>query len=361
MARHKSSKGFNRGSHGVAPEDILLRIHFDTDDLARVRIASGPDIMWEIVLSLQLLQNRDGAAIFDEWRRRLRGRLGPWVRDLVTLAPDASYFPDFLTPAEGSPDLEYGLDRLLSTPRSRLGIELRLLAMDRPLPNWAGRLADGDIETLRHLEREFRAYHRTVIDPAWPVVRTAVERDRARRVRALAEGGCERLLEGFRPLMRWEPPVLEADYPVDRDLVLGGRGLLLIPAYFCWRTPVTLVDAALCPALVYPIEHDPRMTPDRPRRTDERSLTDLLGRTRAAVLRAVQDGASTTELSRRSGTSLASASQHAAVLRAAGLITTSREGGSVLHTLTPLGAAVLSGGGPFPDTEERPKGVLLRS
>jgi DNA-binding transcriptional ArsR family regulator len=294
------------------------------------------------VLSLQLLQNREGAAIFDGWRWQVRGRLGQWVRPLVTLAPHAPYFPDFLTPAEGSPGLEHGLDRLLSTPRTRLCNDLGLLADHVRLPNWIERLASGDIETFRMLEGTVRAYHTAVIEPAWPVVRTRVETDRGRRMHALAEGGCERLLNGFRPLMRWNPPVLEVTYPVDRDLVLAGRGLLLLPAYFCWRTPVTLVDDDLRPVLVYPIEHDPRVTPEKPPRVDDRPLTDLLGRTRAAVLRAVEGGGTTTQLSRRSGTSLASASQHATVLREAGLISTCREGGAVLHTLTPLGVAILA-------------------
>ncbi|MGW0561714.1 hypothetical protein ACWDZ4_14150 [Streptomyces sp. NPDC003016] len=40
----------------------------------------------------------------------------------------------------------------------------------------------------------------------------------------------------------WRPPVLEVDHPVGRDLQLEGRGLLLIPSYFCWRRPITLID-----------------------------------------------------------------------------------------------------------------------
>jgi DNA-binding transcriptional ArsR family regulator len=335
----------------------LLRIHFTADDLARTRIAAGPDVMWEIVLSLQLLQNREGAAIFDGWRRQVRGRLGPWLRPLVTLAPHAAYFPDFLTPADGGSGLEQGLDRLLSTPRGRLRDELRLLACHGRLPRWTEDLAEGDIETFRTLDRAVRAYHDAVIAPAWPTVRTCVGADRARRTHALAEGGCERLLNGFRPLMRWNPPLLEADYPVDRDLVLAGRGLLLVPAYFCWRTPVTLADDELRPVLVLPIEHDPRATPEKPSCAGDRPLTELLGRTRAAVLRAVESGGTTTELSRRSGTSLASASQHATVLREAGLISTRRDGGAVLHTLTPLGIAVLTARPPTPD---RPGRTLSR-
>jgi DNA-binding transcriptional ArsR family regulator len=338
----------------------LLRIHFDAESLARTRIALGPDVMWEMVLSAQLLQNREGAAIFDGWRHQVRGRLGPPVRPLIALAPHANYIPDFLTPDEGSFSLEQGLDRVLATPRARLGGELRRLAKHRPLPHWAGRLAAGDLEAMHGIERAIRAYHRTVIEPAWPIVRTRVEADRRSRMHALAQGGCERLLNGFRPVMRWAAPVLEADYPVDRDLVLAGRGLLLVPSYFCWRTPIALADDRLEPVLVYPIEHDPRVTPEKPRRAGDRSLNDLLGRTRAAVLRAVEAGGTTTELSRRSGTSLASASQHATVLREAGLISTCRNGGAVLHTLTPLGMAVLTAQPPPRLTAESPFQARLK-
>jgi DNA-binding transcriptional ArsR family regulator len=78
--------------------------------------------------------------------------------------------------------------------------------------------------------------------------------------------------------------------------------------------------------------------------TTGQPLADLLGRTRAAVLGAVADGPSTSELARRLGISVASASQHAATLRQAGLIDTHRAGPSVLHTLTPLGADLLRAG-----------------
>ena len=317
----------------------MLRIHFTADDLARTRIIRSADFMWETVLSLQLLQHREGAAVFDRWRGRVRGQLGRWARPLFTLAPHATYFPDFLTPAASSPSWEAGLDDVLSTPRARLRRELGALADDRSLPGWARRLADGDLDIVHGLEQTFRRYHQSVIAPDWPMIRTCVGADRERRVRALAEGGCERLLDSFRPVMRWNPPVLEADYPVRRDLVLDGRGLLLVPGFFCWRTPVTLVDPELPPVLVYPIARDCRVV----HKGGDRSLTALLGRTRAAVLRAVESGGTTTDLSRRTGTSLASASQHATVLREAGLIDTRRDGGSVEHTLTPLGTAVLSG------------------
>ena len=50
------------------------------------------------------------------------------------------------------------------------------------------------------------------------------------------------------------------------------------------------------------------------------------------------------DLASRVGISLAAASQHASVLRGAGLIVTRRQGGAVLHVLTPLGAELLQAG-----------------
>ena len=64
---------------------------------------------------------------------------------------------------------------------------------------------------------------------------------------------------------------------------------------------------------------------------------------RAAALAAIGDGCSTTDLARRVGISAAAASQHATILRNAGLITSNRERNMVLHSLTPLGVSVLNG------------------
>lgn len=73
------------------------------------------------------------------------------------------------------------------------------------------------------------------------------------------------------------------------------------------------------------------------------ALGALIGRTRAALLYAVAEGCATTSgLARRVGVSLASVSQHTAVLRNAGLISTRREGTAVHHALTPLGQHMLA-------------------
>lgn len=318
----------------------MLRIHFTAEDLARLRVAAEPDPMWEIVLSVQTLRNRDGVIAFRDWRSRARGRIGEWARPLMILAAPATYFPDFLTPDTGTTRVDDGIETVMATPRTRLAREVELAAAVRHLPSWCGSLAAGEAAAMKQLGAAMRTYARTLLRPYWPVIQSHVEADNVRRARAFLHGGGEGVLDRLGPAMRWRPPILEADYCDDRDVRLDGRGMRLVPSYFCWRRPVSFVDDGLRPTLVYPVNHE-LGGPICPGRNDRRSLAALIGATRAVVLNVIEDGCTTTELARRSDTSPSSASQHAAVLRDAGLIITQRHGTAVLHSLTPLGRALL--------------------
>ncbi|WP_339152952.1 helix-turn-helix domain-containing protein [Streptomyces sp. F41] len=390
----------------------MLRIHFTAQDLAYVRLARSPDPLWEIVCSLCRLQTDEGPIAFGPWRRAVAAQLrapggngeGTGGRRAVALAlrslvPCGPYIPDFLTPAVdgGTIDLRQGVDRVLSTPRSRLRRELTLLTESaragargpgaavpgapppRSLRPFAGeQLARGDAGALRALGGLLTAYDAGFVAPYRPWIDAAVASDVAWRSRELAAGGVRALLETFRPMARWSPPVLEVAYPVERDLHLAGRGLLLVPSYFCWRRPITLFDAALLPVLVYPVEKpveksvelalagagggpDPKADvgvgpeggfgvglPTGPVASGA-SLARLLGPTRAALLYEVasRDCATTSELALAVGCSLPNISQQLAILREAGLTACRKEGRCVLHLPTPLGQRLLetAGGG----------------
>lgn len=47
----------------------MLRIDFTPEDLTRVRVAPGPDFLWEITNSVQTLQRTDGERVFGAWLR----------------------------------------------------------------------------------------------------------------------------------------------------------------------------------------------------------------------------------------------------------------------------------------------------
>lgn len=323
----------------------MLRFHFTSDDLARVRIAPGPDPMWEVLLSAHVVNQRAGAPMFASWRGRVLSGLHPAARMLLRLAPPRGYSPDFLTPLTGADDFETGLDAVLSTSRSRLATDMALLTRGYRPHLWMRDLAAGSAPAVRGLGVAMRAYYEQAIGPYWSGIRAAVDLDRAARTRAWVEGGTEHALRTLHPSVRWEHPVLSVTTAAERDVDLAGRGLLIIPSYFCLRAPITVADSELPPVLLYPIVHE-QVAPERTLEVAAdggRQLTALLGRTRAAVLRALGTGATTSEIAQRLAISPASASEHATVLRNAGLVASGRERNSVIHAPTPLGQTLLDG------------------
>lgn len=318
----------------------MLRIHFTAGDLARTRIAEGPDPLWETVLSVHQLREKSRDPLLDGWRRRRCARGARALRFLSPLMPPRGYFPDFLTPGEGSGGLECGIDAVLATPRRRLTTELGLLSARTPLPPWARPLAAGKAAALRQLGLALREYHASVLEPGWRGIASRIDHDRRARAEIQCRLGTEEMLRTFAPALRWQSPVLLCGYPVDRDVHLQGRGLLLVPSYFCRHTPVALLDEELWPVLVYPARP---VRPEAPTAPSPR-LAPLLGHTRAAVLQALQMPCTTSELAHCTGISVSSASEHATVLRRAGLVASTRQRHHMRHTLTQLGSQLLAGG-----------------
>lgn len=323
----------------------MLRIHFSAEDLGRIRLATGPDPTWEALLSLHVLGGSGTDPELQSWTTRFRKTLNAASRPLLHLVPARGYSPDFLTPAEAVTDPDAAVDMIVSTSQARLRADMALLGGERKLPSWAPALASGAPAARRGLGRALRCYHRQALDPYWTQISASVNAERALRAKAFLAGGTDRLLSGLHPAVRWRAPVLEIAYPRDGDLYLQGRGLRLVPSYFCRAKPITLRDDSLAPVLVYPVSQGVGVL--RPHSVAERAgaLDRLLGRTRAATLVAIGEGESATggETARRLGISSASVSEHATVLRDAGLIQSLRVRNTIRHTLTPLGKELLDG------------------
>ncbi|MBH1938804.1 winged helix-turn-helix transcriptional regulator [Streptomyces sp. AV19] len=331
---------------------MTLRVRFSAEDLARVRLTTTPDPLAEATFSLPLLQ-RSGAAALEGWRQRSLRELSPVVRPLLELAPAGldEYVPEAFIRVRGSTSLEHSLDATWSMPRHVWAADLSVAREWRPsVPRWIDELHDGDREATRLVDRAFRSYYDAVVAPYWRQLAACVQADRAHRVRLMAEHGVERLLATLHPSLRWESPVLHAPCSMDVDLPLEGRGLLLTPTFFL-TAPVFRLDSADPDAPLevrYPVARElgvyqAVLAPTGSGDEHLGHLSGLLGRTRARVLDAAAAGGGTAELARRAGISPASASEHATVLRTAGLITTQRTGSSVRHRLTPLGRALLDG------------------
>ncbi|MET8689972.1 winged helix-turn-helix domain-containing protein [Streptomyces sp. NPDC004732] len=332
----------------------MKRIHFTAEDLARTRVAVSLGVAAETFDSVRLLRestDAPGLAPFLRWRAAVGGRrLGERAGPLAALMPGHGPMVDAMSLMGNTGDLDEAVENFLAAPRALLRVELENLRIEPTHRNWARNLADGDREARLQVAAALRTCHAVTTAPYWPRMHSFLTSVREGYVRAMGEGGTERMLESLDPsLVRWRPPVLEVRHRREADVHLGGRGLVVASAVFSLQEAEVLScpgDSAQAPVLALPAfgAEPPGACLWSVGDTAGRPLEELLGRTRAAVLEAVADGCSTTDLARRARVSASSASQHATVLRKVGLITTGRDGKAARHTLTPLGTALLESG-----------------
>ncbi|RII14244.1 Helix-turn-helix domain protein [Streptomyces sp. YIM 130001] len=325
----------------------VLRIHFSDRDFRHLQLARSADPVWEAFLALHVLTTSPARVPvrLRPWRRRATERLrDPELRGacrlLHDLAPaDTPYFPDFLTPAESAEGMTAALQTLRATPGSRLERELREAARYRPLPGWTRRLATGDRDLLGRIADAVRHFHTQLIAPDWSEVQATVAADRESRLERL-EDGMTAVLDTLDPFVRRDS-VLSAPYPVDADLWLRGRGVRLIPSFFCHTAPIAIADPRLPPVVVYPV----RPTGASVAAPDGRAaaLAALLGAGRSRVLGALPAASTTGALALHLGMSASTVSGHLTVLRDSGLVHSERSGVHVVHRVTARGRHLLDG------------------
>lgn len=293
----------------------MRRVLFNLEALARIRVIATAGPVAESVFALDML-TRPNNANFNSWIQRVNTRLGTRSESIRALTKSTRPVPELLWTLEPS------------------------LAADK-IAGSAG-LSSGEVLATVH------GFCRLAVMPNWRRVRRYLEVERETRGRILTSGGVERLLSTLHPQIKWNPPVLEVPDERGGDLRLDGRSLLLAPSLFLSSKTAVLIDADRAdgqPILAFAAPPDFKAASDLWDTYDrgDQALSALVGRTRAAVLAALADSGTTGELADRLSVSAAAISQHTGVLRAAGLINTRRNRNMVLHTLTPLGSALLSG------------------
>lgn len=326
----------------------MVRLRFNAEDLARIRVTSTSGPFSETVWAAQLIRRRSPSPVYSTWRRTLKGQLGESVRPLTSLFPGVLPSLDLATLVGRADSIDEGIEALPGLQRRYLQGEIEFLSWSHSLAGWPWTSLDTDLQLRRQLGAAIGSFHAVAIGPRWAQVRAFLHAERARQIRRLATDGIDEFLARLcPPLIQWHPPILQfhttgPDWP---EYDLGGRGLDITPSVFNGPGPSVSYDLANRdgpPLLIYPAARD--LTAAAQLWTDARdadALAALLGRTRSAVLQEIAEGCGTVELALRVGISPAAASQHATVLRQAGLITTQRDGSAVLHGLTALGSALL--------------------
>jgi DNA-binding transcriptional ArsR family regulator len=327
---------------------MALRIEVGHEDLIRSRFALSP--LWELTHALRLLAGvppRPEGPLLRPWLVRARGRYQALARDadvgvILALLPPG-WGADFLTPVPASVDTTIGdlLGQVRSTPpdqaRREVGEALRRQPRVDPRIE---RILTGD-QVAGYVADVLAAAWHALLEPEWRALRAILERDVVYRAGQLAAKGWAAALTDLHASLSWRQGRIEhSRWSTDQDAELGGRGLLFIPSVFVWPRLALTLDPPWPPALIYPARGVSALWEQPARGRPGSALHRLLGASRAAILLALEDPASTTQLAAALGQSLGAVGDHLAVLREAGLVSRARSGRSVLYRRSPVGDAL---------------------
>jgi len=321
----------------------VLRLHLTPEDFGQIRFACSP--LWEAVLSFLVLQDPSSRTLQLPWvaatRPALRGvDLAPLD---ALLGPDASHFPDFLTPPPTSPLPEFAmeLERLRATPAAIVRDEVLSLArrFASPPANLHCFLDEPERALARVVDSLAR-YWDCALATHWTQIRQLLEADILGHAQRLAFSGPEALFADLHPAVRYREGIVEVGQrPQLREMALDGRGLLLVPVTFAWPNVYVIVEPPWPPALLYSPRGVANLWSSAPSAPD--ALRHLVGDGRARVLSTLVIPRTTTELARQLGLTAGAVSQHLARLQRAGVVAPRRSGRRVYYGLTARGGSLL--------------------
>jgi DNA-binding transcriptional ArsR family regulator len=321
----------------------MIRVRLSAEDLTETRLAFSP--VWEAVQSLDAVWD-PGKYVFHlpwigEAKQRMAGLDLEPLRAL--LPPSPCYRADFITPPPDGPypDLAEELERIRATPHDIVRREVGRTYPDGAMPKAARAYIDDPDAALRGLTDALEAYWQATLAEHWPRLRSVLEGDVLYRAKRLALEGAEGLFDDLHPAVSWSDGVLSVDKRWEQDLSPEGRGVLLVPVAFSCPKCTVITDPPWQPTLTYTPRGIATLW-ERDRIPTDDALDELVGGTRAAILRALEIPMTTTEMASRLGVTPGAVSQQLSVLRRAGVVDAHRSGRGVYSELTPLGESLLS-------------------
>jgi DNA-binding transcriptional ArsR family regulator len=327
---------------------VVFRIRVRNEDLTTSRFAVSP--LWELTAALRLLGGdplRPEEPVLRPWLSRTRDRYRMLARgtdvDVVLALHAPGWGADFLSPVPTDLSTTIGdlLDQVRSTPAEQAHREVAEALRRQPrVDPRVERILTSD-RVACYVADVLAAAWRALLEPEWPVLRAILERDVVYRAGQLALRGWAAALTDLHASLSWEQGhIVLGRWPGDEESELGGRGLLFVPSVFIWPKVALRLDPPWPPALTYPARGVAALWERPGQASPSGALDRLLGASRAAILLALEDPASTTQLAATLGQTLGGIGGHLAVLREAGLVTRARSGRSVLYRRTPVGDAL---------------------
>jgi DNA-binding transcriptional ArsR family regulator len=255
------------------------------------------------------------------------------------LIDERLWTPDFLNPR---PDvaahrLDDELEPLAATPAGCSIGDLVRGARDGCRTVFAGSPKRG----VRRVIRALRRLWDTCFAPYWPRMRAVLEADVVlpwppdRAVRA-----CRRCSTDSRRRVDYDHGVVSVRSPTRTTARRRSTGSASPSCRRCSRAAASAPVGDGPPMIMYSGPRPGRALGDE-RVANPAAVAAVLGETRASLLAALGDPASSTELGVRLGVTASAVNQHLRALRDAGLLVSTRYGRSVLYLRSELGSALL--------------------
>ena len=330
-------------------------LDFTAADVARVVVGPPLGPLAETLLALSAVrQSRAERGGRDAPRATASAERAAALASFLWLSPSVAF--DLFSLVGPAADLRTGRDALFDAPgevvahEAQYWVDLRREARSRRLllptaplepPGLAG-LRQGSRASRQLLLAALTTVYERNLEGRWDVIGQHLAAEHRRLTRQLAHAGVEGLFNALGPDSRWVDGALELARAgiggCTTRHALGGRGLVVRPSYFGLQPQFYVPTDDTAPLLL--IAPGPPGQATRPTSGGHRPPPpeSLLGRTRTAALAVIADEpCSTSQLALRLNISISGASQHASVLRSAGLVATARVGTNVLHSVTDLG------------------------
>ena len=330
----------------------MIRLHLTPADARRIRFASSP--LWEAVTSLRTLTDTSRRwHLHQPWRDQVRSRLGGVDLPLLTaVVRPAGYVPDFLVPAPNRRNVAFpaALAELADADPAQVAGELIHLAGHPVAQRGPGRdervtllreLAADPATALARIAQALDDYWQVAVAPFWLRLRAVLQDDIAYRLEQLADGGVDALLRTLHPSVGFDDMTLRVEKYYDGDASADGRGVLLVPCAFAWP------DVMVRTAQPFPvtISYSPRGVGrlwDHHPSSRHTALAEVIGRTRANLLRALDLPMATSQLATQLALSAPTLNAHLKALHAAGIVTARRDGRFVLYSRAPVADLLLA-------------------
>jgi DNA-binding transcriptional ArsR family regulator len=328
----------------------MLALTFDVEDLASLRFAYSP--MQEAVQSLWAWRHPHRHPAHERWRRIGAAHLKrlDWPL-LQALVGPSGWIPDFLTPYPGSeaPKFRQELEQVRSTVPARVRQDIFAACVgshrsSSELPAALARYNEEPVAIRDAIADALEQYWDLLMAPHWPRMRDVLDSDIRYRSRQLAVSGAGSLFAELDDALRWVEGRVEIDVlGISGDDHVDGRGLVLTPSLFANHAN-TMIDSELPPVIAYPARgraqlwHAPQESPA--------ALASLIGGTRAELLVALAEPATTTQLAARMTMTPGGISQHLSAMYRNGLLRRTRIARVVVYEQTDLGRQLIAAAQP---------------